>query len=315
MSKSNQINSELYSMTGFGEAESTLKLSPDLLIGLRVQIKSVNHRFLDISLKIPPVYSSLELAFQNEIRKRITRGRVEVLFQREEVGSQPKVTLNADIFNDVLKKAKTLKIEGFNKGEMDQVVISSLIASLWQRREILELGNGHIGPGKSSIQNEESEFATSLLKVALDELIKTRILEGKALTKELNIQLQLLESLAVLISSNADLAVDQLKTRLVTRLKEFAESPDPDDPRLLTEIAILADKIDIREELVRIRAHIEHFTTAAGEGGRKLDFIVQELGREFNTIGSKSSQAEVSRAVIEAKAVLEKIREQLQNVE
>jgi len=296
---------KLNSMTGFGEAEGQLQISPDTLIALRVQCKSVNHRFLDISLKLPSIYSSNEMSVQKKIREKLTRGRVEILIQRDELGSSSEYKVHEDNLKAIVKKVSEIKI----KEVSSDILMTSLLNSLWSRKEFLEFGS------MQELTKKEIEFFEKTVSDALDALVVSRSEEGKSLSREIISLLKTLDSLVQSIEILSDKVSIEQKDKLKARLEELSVSLEGNDARLLMELAILADKVDIREEIVRINSHLKHFRDVATEGGRKLDFIVQELGREFNTIGSKTSQAEVSKLVIEAKANLERLREQLQNVE
>lgn len=292
-------------MTGFGEAEGQLQVSSDTLLALRVQCKSVNHRFLDISLKIPSIYSSIEMSVQKKIREKLVRGRVEIQIQREELGSSSECKVNEENLKAIVKKVSEIKI----KEVSSDILITSLLSAIWNRKEVLEFG------GMQELTKGEIEFLEKTVSNALDALVVSRLEEGKSLSREIVSLLNILDSIVKSIETLSDKVSIELKDKLKTRLEELSVAIEGNDARLLTELAILADKVDIREEIVRINSHLTHFRDVATEGGRKLDFIVQELGREFNTIGSKTSQAEVSKLVIEAKANLERLREQLQNVE
>jgi uncharacterized protein (TIGR00255 family) len=295
----------LTSMTGYGESSSEISLPDGRLVVLRVQCKSVNHRFIDISLKIPSIYSSVEMSLQKKIREVLSRGRVEVILQREVMGELP-FTLHQKSMEEMIKAIKELKISEVSTKDL----IDSFLPYMWQRKECIDF-NGTAG----ELSKEEILKAEELLEKALLALVTSRKKEGLILSKEIESQLVNLTRIIDSIEAHSENASVELQEKLLKRLESLQKDIANDEPRILTEIALLADRVDIREELVRAKAHIDHFRDVASEGGRKLDFLLQELVRECNTIGSKTSQTNVSTLVIEAKATLEKIKEQLQNVE
>jgi uncharacterized protein (TIGR00255 family) len=295
----------LTSMTGYGESSTKISLPESRMVVLRVQCKSVNHRFIDISLKMPSIYSSLEMSFQKKIREAISRGRIEVILQREVIGEQP-ITLHQELIEEMIKAIKELKISDVSSEDL----IHSFLPYIWQRKEYTDSSSTG-----GELSKEEISKTEELLDKALLELVSSRKKEGLILSKEIESQLINLTKIIDGIEVHSEHASMELQEKLLKRLESLQKDIANDDPRILTEIALLADRVDIREEIVRAKAHIDHFRDVASEGGRKLDFLLQELVRECNTIGSKTSQGNVSTLVIDAKATLEKIKEQLQNVE
>ncbi len=295
------------SMTGFGEACSECALPNGKMLCLRVQCKSVNHRFIDISLKCPSVYSSFELAIQKKIRDCISRGRIEIQVAREELGSASTLQINADYIRSFIEEVSRLSVPGVEKEEL----LSSSLPSMWSRKDIFEPVSMDSG-----VSSEEEALLFSLLDSALSALSGSRAREGAVLGKEVALQLSLLEKCIDKIERLSQGESKEIKDKISQRVSELLDGYElQNDIRLLTEVALLADKADIREELVRAHAHIDHFKSIVKEGGRKLDFLLQEMVRECNTIASKTTLPEVSALVVDSKAILEKIKEQLQNVE
>lgn len=296
------------SMTGFGEASSKISLSDSSLVYIRVQCKSVNHRFIDISIKSPALYSSFELDVQRRLREVIGRGRVEVSIQREVIGNKEGVKLNTEFIKAFINEVRGLSIPDIDLRDLE----ISALNSLWARKEVFEAG----AIKDNDISNEEKTKLFELIDLSLNSLISSRTKEGAELSKEVYQQLSSFEKCIDKITSvsetESNVIFDSLKKRLNELLEGFQLK---DDTRLLTELAILADKSDIREELVRAKAHISYFKDIAKEGGRKLDFLLQEMLRECNTIASKTTLSEISALVVECKSILEKIKEQVQNIE
>jgi len=296
---------KLSSMTGFGESSSTVNTGEKTQCVLRVQAKSVNHRFLDLSLRLPSRYSPLEHGLQKLIRSELNRGRIEVSVFREAVGQEAVLSVNAELLKQAIEEVTTLDIPGLEKSDL----IKGALPSLFTRKEIIDF---------SSFQettDNEAKMLEMLILEAIGKLKESRNLEGKALATEIESIISEIEKRATKVDKLSQLAPEIIKARFEERLAQLYANYNPEDPRMLQEIAVLSDKIDIREEVVRLKSHTEHFRKVLYDGGRKLEFIVQEMGREINTIGSKTSQIEVSTLVIELKSYLEKLREQLQNIE
>lgn len=295
------------SMTGYGEATEECQLSDGRVVCLRVQCKSVNHRFVDVSLKMPSVYASHDISIQKIIRDNISRGRLEMFVQREVLGTTSELRLNENFVQKYIEQVSKAVVPGV----LQEEVIRSSLSALWQRKELFDAEIAD-----SDVSEAEERVLFGLIEKALSALIETRKREGEALAKEVTFQISALEDCVLKIEKVSEGSVKEVGEKLQQRVSEIIEGRiASDDLRLLTEIAYLADRTDIREELVRAKAHIAHFWDISDQGGRKLDFLLQELVRECNTIASKTSIAEVSALVVESKAILEKIKEQLQNVE
>ncbi len=291
------------SMTGYGRAES-------VLMGRKfvIEMKSVNHRYLEISVRLP----GLLLALEGEIKKRIgeqfSRGRIEATFRIDVDGSA----------------------ETGGRFALNIPLVGNYYALLCQLKEELHLGEeitlGMMAGFRDIFVPAETIQDPALLweglSASLDETVRTltemRQREGESLQRDLAARLSVIGGLLEGISGRSPQVVLEYQKRLADRIRELTGGIVVDEARLLQEVAIMAEKSDITEEIVRFRSHIDQFTDllTVGDGaGRKIDFLIQEMGREVNTIGSKSGDAEISRNVIEIKSELAKLREQVQNIE
>jgi len=288
-------------MTGFGRGRHA---AGD--VELTSEIKTVNHRFLDISLRLPKVYNCFEPRIRRLIGDRIHRGKVDVLVTR--VGGRSglmDVTLDTDLalsyYGCLSKLRESLGLEG-------TITVSDMLTL----KEIV------VPTEKEEAVEEEWPLVEASLKNALDALDQMRLAEGAALWRNIEEMLTAIrktaEDVAPLVSQVAVAA----KERLEKRVRDLTGGMDLDEDRLLQEVALIADRSDVPEELIRLDSHIGQFLSF-GEGGspmgRKLDFLLQELNREVNTVGSKSASTDIAGRVVSIKAELEKIREQTQNIE
>lgn len=291
-------------MTGFGNAARDAGAAR-----ITVDMKSVNHRFLDVAWRLPAVYSSREPILAKILRERLRRGRVEVTVTRTAIGTtQGDVRFDAALFDRYLTAMRdALERAGVKSKSNDP----SLVLQLLQRREILDAGGG-----EDSVENE-LPVLDELVAESVGRLIGMRVEEGRALERDISQLLAALESTAERIAVVAADTPQQFSERLRARLQRLQPEVEVDPMRLAQEVAILADRVDVSEELARLNSHIAQFRTIMGneEAGKKLDFLLQELGREINTTGSKAQSSEIAKLVVDAKATLEKIREQVQNVE
>jgi uncharacterized protein (TIGR00255 family) len=284
------------SMTGFGQAD---------VHGYHVEIKGVNHRYKDIRVKMPRDLSAFEIPVRDMISEPVHRGKVDVTVTRNTAAdTQEKMAINWELaklyFEDLSSMAKTFG------GEVTF-------------RDIL-LIPGVFGEGPSEME-DQLPMIRQAVRQAIEIFLKAREKEGKTLIKDINTRvgnlLCLAESMKGLASDITNVYRDRLHANLTALLSD--KSSMIDAVRLEQEVALLADKCDITEELVRLNSHIrvleETILNQTGPIGRQTDFILQEINREINTIGSKSQMNALSRIVIDAKTEMEKIREQIQNIE
>jgi uncharacterized protein (TIGR00255 family) len=291
----------LKSMTGYGKAETTAETGRII-----VEIRSVNHRYGEIYVKIP----RLLMPFENEVRKRVAgrlkRGKIEVFVQMEGVagaGSLPEVDLQlAKAYHDAFVKMK----EALG---LHEPVTLTLIAA---QKGVLILGESE----EAAEAFREELFAA--VNSAVDNLDAMRLREGVALMEDLATRRDTLSTLIARVAEHAPRMVAETAKKLTERVGQLAGDSGVDEARIAQEIAFMADRCDFTEELVRFGSHLMQFdeTLLTDEPvGRKLDFLLQELNREVNTIGSKANDADITYCVVQLKAELEKIREQIQNIE
>ena len=295
------------SMTGFGRSTLSIDSDGDSTTELIVELKSVNSRFVDLHFRLPSSVSQYEPLLGAKIREVLKRGRIDVSVIVEQGKSAAKeLTLNDALFASQLKKLKQ-SLE--TVGELSEATVAAGISALLQRREFFEQSS-------TSVTLPEEQVVECFTK-ALDGLVGMREAEGQNLAQELITLLALLTETVAKIEIGVSGLKEELFARHSERIKELLADSTIDDSRVLAEAAFFADKADIREELSRLASHKEQFLEIikGTSGGRKLEFLLQEMGREVNTIGSKSNKSEVSQYVVEAKSILEKLREQVLNIE
>ncbi len=289
------------SMTGFGRCE---KVTDQYKIS--VEIKSVNHRYLDMSIKMPKKFNYFEAALRNLLKNDIQRGKVDVFITYEDYTAQTMMLkYNEGLAAEYMEYFKRMK-EQF--GLEDDVTVSRLA----RMPEVLTM--------EETPEDEESMW--KLLSGAVEEaakaFVEARIREGEHLKNDLIGKLDEMLALVEEIENRSPSVVEEYRARLTEKVKELLENNTVDESRIVTETTIFADKICVDEETVRLRSHIgatRKELEAGGSVGRKLDFIAQEMNREANTILSKANDLEVSGKAIELKTGIEKIREQIQNIE
>lgn len=290
----------LKSMTGFGRAE-------ELLDGflIKVQVKSVNHRYSDFSIRVPRVYNFIEDKVRQTLLTYISRGKVEVNITVEQKEGEDKVvTLNRPLAENYLKAMRELTLLGLQ----DDIKVSHMS----RFSDILEVEHSDI--------NEEEIYSKidSVLKIALDDFVSMRVEEGLRLENDIRFHLNNVLDLVEKIEKRSPVTVSEYRKKLEERIKEVLADRMIDEARLVTEAAVFADKVAVDEETVRLRSHVKEFLSAIKTDkpiGKKLDFIIQEMNREANTIGSKASDIEICSYVVEVKSEIEKVREQIQNIE
>ena len=291
----------MLSMTGYGKGE--YKAGG---LELTCEIKTVNNRYLDVSVKPPRIFTAYDETIRSTVREKLTRGHADVFVSLKDKREKP-TSLSADlaVASAYVNAAKALK-DAF-PDLTDDVTLSSVL----RYPEVLK-------QDEVAVADEEMVVALkTALSLALDDLNRMRAVEGTKLKADMLARVETIESLVDEIATRAPLVAQSYQERLTARVKEYLAEVNPDETRLLTEVAIFADKSNIDEELTRLRSHIEQFRAICEEGivGRKLDFLVQEFNREANTTCSKSNDVAITRAGLALKNEIEKIREQVQNVE
>lgn len=289
------------SMTGYGSAKG---VSGDL--SLTVELKSVNNRFLDSSVRIPRVYSFAEDMVRGTVAAAVGRGKVDIWISVDNTG-----TGNVSIaLNEPLIEAYKSAFETMNE---KWGIRNDAGASLYAR-----LPEVFVVEKKETDEEQFLTDLTAVMKEALDAFNAMRAREGGKLAEDLSVKLDRLEQMRQAVAERSPESVAQWREKLTKRMTEILETKNIDEQRILTEAALFAEKVDVDEEIVRLGSHIVQFRgmlATGGAVGRKLDFLVQEMNRETNTIGSKCTDLDITKIVVDMKAEIEKIREQIQNIE
>ena len=289
------------SMTGYGRAVETVNGRE-----FTVELRSVNNRYLDCSVKLPRSLSFAEEAVKQAVKATISRGKVDVFISvHSEGAADVKVTLNAAMVEGYLAAMKQMVTD---YGVQDDISVSLLS----RMNEVFTVEKPEV---------DEEQLMADLMSVvskALAAYDVMRATEGKALENDLRSRGNTIRELVSQVEAGNSQTVIDYRTRLYNKLKEVLANTTIDESRILTEAAIFADKVAVDEETVRLRSHLDQMDTMLTNGGaigRKLDFLLQEMNRESNTIGSKCTDVRLARIVVDIKAELEKIREQTQNIE
>ena len=291
------------SMTGYGRAESTVEGRKYV-----VEIRSLNHRYLEISLRLPGLLAPLESELRKSIAERISRGRIEVTVricddECPEEGSRFK--LNVPLVRNYYQLLSQMKDElRLN----DEITLNTMISF----KDIFIPADAVEG------QADVTEGALKAVDEAVTVLLEMKRKEGGGLYADMAARIDTIKDLLLRIDARSPAVTVEYRERLGSRLKELLADSAIDEIRLEHEIAIIAEKSDITEEIVRLNSHIEQFADMLMSDdavGRKVDFLIQEMNREVNTIGAKSNDREIARSVIEIKSELAKLREQVQNIE
>ncbi len=291
----------IYSMTGYGSGDG---LSGKTV--LHVELKSVNNRFLDCSIRLPRSCSFAEEKVKSLVQSYITRGKVDVFItvdssQEDDV----QVKLNEPLFRAYKQAVEEMEQRFLIRDDMGTSAYSRIPdIFLLEKKEL-----------------DQDVFLADLMGAvenALDAICAMRAREGELLASDLSAKLDELEGMRQTVAARSPETVKEYREKLLARMQEVLGTAGIDESRILTEAALFADKVAVDEELVRLDSHIRQFRDllkTGGTVGRKLDFLIQELNREVNTIGSKCVDLEISKVVVDMKALVEKIREQAQNIE
>ncbi len=289
------------SMTGFGRAEMTVG-TRDII----VEVKSVNHRYLEFSCRTTRGYSFLEEKMKKYISERVSRGKVDMYISISEIDdSSVEVELNRPLLSGYVAAMNAIADEYGVTNDMT-------VTSLSRFPDVFQI--------RRPPSDEEAVFSDvrTVADVALEQFLSMRKSEGERLRADILARARTIIDIVSEIEQRSPVTVQEYRDRLYAKLSEILRSNDIDDQRILTEAAIFADKVAVDEETVRLRSHfdqLERFLSVDGPVGRKLDFIVQEMNREANTIGSKVTDSTLAHKVVEIKGEIEKIREQIQNIE
>lgn len=291
----------MYSMTGYGKGEIE-----ENGVKIAVEVKSVNHRFLDLGIKLPRLLISFEDSIRSQIKGRIARGHLDVFVNYKDTTDElSNITYNQSLTDKYIEIAKSI-------ADKYNIPNDISVSNLFNLKNVIEEDD-------SEIDSElMQKLISKALDIALDNLIVMRTNEGAKIEKNLMEKLDILQDVATKIEAYAPLQVSNYRDKLRTRVQEALGDIQIDETKLMNEIVFYADKVATDEEFTRLKAHINHFKEIAkteGAIGRSLDFITQEMNRESNTIGSKCSDLLVSNYVLTLKTEIEKIREQIQNIE
>ena len=289
------------SMTGFGRSEivkGNRKIS--------VEIKSVNHRYLEAGIKMPKKLNVFESRMRDLLKKYATRGKIDIFINYEDDSeNQVNLKFNQNIADEYMAIFNNMSEKYNLKNDMT-------VGGLARFPEVITM---------DEVQEDEEElwhFIEEAMKVALEQFVNTRILEGENLEKDLLGKLDHMEELVAFVEKRSPEIMKEYRSKLESKVKELLGDTTIDESRIATEVIIYADKICVDEETVRLRSHIEHARKCLNEDGgigRKMDFIAQEMNREANTTLSKANDIEISNAAIDLKTEIEKVREQIQNIE
>lgn len=289
------------SMTGFGRSEivkGNRKIS--------VEIKSVNNRYLEAGIKMPKKLNVFESRMRDLLKKYATRGKIDIFINYEDDSeSQVNLKFNQNIADEYMAIFNNMSEKYNLKNDMT-------VGGLARFPEVITM---------DEVQEDEEElwhFIEEAMKAALEQFVNTRILEGENLKKDLLGKLDHMEELVAFVEKRSPEIMKEYRSKLESKVKELLGDTTIDESRIATEVIIYADKICVDEETVRLRSHIEHARKCLNEDGgigRKMDFIAQEMNREANTTLSKANDIEISNAAIDLKTEIEKVREQIQNIE
>ena len=289
------------SMTGFGRSEivkGNRKIS--------VEIKSVNHRYLEAGIKMPKKLNVFESRMRDLLKKYATRGKIDIFINYEDDSeSQVNLKFNQNIADEYMAIFNNMSEKYNLKNDMT-------VGGLARFPEVITM---------DEVQEDEEElwhFIEEAMKAALEQFVNTSILEGENLKKDLLGKLDHMEELVAFVEKRSPEIMKEYRSKLESKVKELLGDTTIDESRIATEVIIYADKICVDEETVRLRSHIEHARKCLNEDGgigRKMDFIAQEMNREANTTLSKANDIEISNAAIDLKTEIEKVREQIQNIE
>lgn len=289
------------SMTGYGRSE---KVTPTAKCS--VEIKSVNHRYLDMSIKLPRKLNMFEADIREVLKDYIQRGKVDVFVSYEDYSKESvNIKYNQEIAAEYMKYFAKM-VEDF---ELDDDIRVSTLARM---PEVLVSEDENIN------EDEIWKLVKEVLLEACDAFVVSRIKEGENLRCDLLEKLETMSKNVAFIEERYPKTIEEYKNRLTAKIKEVLEDKQIDESRILTEVCIYSDKVCVDEEMVRLKSHIEAVKEALTTGGcvgKRLDFLAQELNREANTTLSKSTDIEISNVAITVKTEIEKIREQIQNIE
>ena len=290
------------SMTGYGKQSLNVEKRE-----YQIEIKSVNHRYLDINIKIPRTLSYLEETIKKEISQKIKRGKIDVFVTYENNSQEGRnVKINKELAQIYIKQLKELAEEEKISSNIEVIEIAKF-------PDVLTI--------KADEENEKiKQEVIDATQGAVNKILEMKEIEGEKISKDLLHRIEKIENKILEISSKSTGLIEEYVVKLEKRIKEILKTEEIDKSRIAQEVVIYADKCSIQEEITRLKSHIYQFKNLISNSqnesiGKKLDFIIQEMNRETNTIGSKANNLEITNGVIDIKTELEDIREQIQNIE
>ena len=289
------------SMTGYGKQSLSVEKRE-----YQIEMKSVNHRYLDINIKLPKSISYLEDTIKKEISAKIKRGKIDVFITFENNSQEGKnITINKELAKLYIEQLKELAQE-------EKISSNIEVMDIAKFPDILTVKNNE---EDETIQNELIE----VVQGAISKIIEMKNIEGSKIEQDLLQRIDKIENKIMEISTKSTGLIEEYVVKLEKRIKEILKTEDIDKSRLAQEVVIYADKCSIEEEVTRLKSHIYQFRNLIANNnetiGKKIDFLIQEMNRETNTIGSKANNLEITNGVIDIKTELEDIREQIQNIE
>ena len=297
-----EMENIMKSMTGFGRKDYR-----DEEIDCSIEIKTINHRFRDFFVKIPKTLNPIEEKIRNTVSQSVARGRIEIFIKYTELGTKNRrIVFNRDLAKNYISVLNEIR-------RLDSMIGDDLSLSLISKF-----------PDVIMIEEDIEDYESIWLKIqpvlekTLDEVAASREREGNALKNDVVNRCRVVRDQVKKIKEKSPDMLARYRDELREKISSYVESVEIDEKRLLTEVALMTDKLNIDEELTRLQSHLDRLEGMVEETepvGRKLDFLIQEVNREINTIGSKASDLAIANIVIDVKSEIEKIREQIQNIE
>ena len=287
-----------HSMTGFGKSEVTIGH-----LHVNIEIRSLNSKFLDLTLKIPTVFKEIDSSLRSIIKNELNRGKIELAIHYEKINSNSKITINKEQLKNYYNQLKEISAELNNQNNEDFMGYALKLPEVIQHQ-------------KETVDKQSNEILINAVKQACNDLNSFREKEGESLQKELlNYVYSIQDNLAKINPFEKE-RLPKVKQKLLRSIEELNLKSQIDEKRLEQELIYYAEKLDLTEEKVRLKEHCIHFMETLKEinSGKKLGFITQEMGREINTLGSKAHHLSIQKIVVEMKDELEKIKEQVLNI-
>ena len=287
-----------HSMTGFGKSEVTIGH-----LHINIEIRSLNSKFLDLTLKIPTVFKEIDSSLRSIIKNELNRGKIELAIHYEKINSNSKITINKEQLKNYYNQLKEISAELNNQNNEDFMGYALKLPEVIQHQ-------------KETVDKQSNEILINAVKQACKDLKSFREKEGKSLQKELLNYVNSIQDNLAKINPFEKERLPKVKQKLLRSVEELNLKSQIDEKRLEQELIYYAEKLDLTEEKVRLKEHCIHFMETLKEinSGKKLGFITQEMGREINTLGSKAHHLSIQKIVVEMKDELEKIKEQVLNI-